>query len=109
MIQKYEADIRNHIKVEQQMKLHSDSVIDKLEEKEKECSGLEEEVTGFRSELGKVEAQFRIDLKAKDEEVSALKRALETKIDRVMALERESKELHTIVEQLKTEALPTLE
>ena len=36
MIQKYEADIRNHIKVEQQMKLHSDSVIDKLEDQEKE-------------------------------------------------------------------------
>ena len=41
MIQKFEADIRNHIKIEQQMKLHSDSVIDKLEDKEKECDKLE--------------------------------------------------------------------
>ena len=44
IIQKYEADIRNHIKVEQQMKLHSDSVIDKLEDKEKEYDQLEKQV-----------------------------------------------------------------
>ncbi len=44
MIQKYEADIRNHIKIEQQMKLHSDSVIDKLEDKEKECAKLEKRI-----------------------------------------------------------------
>ena len=40
MIQKLEADVRNHIKVEQQMKLHSDSVLDKLEDKEKEYDAL---------------------------------------------------------------------
>jgi hypothetical protein len=36
LIQKYEGDIRNHIRIEQQMKLHSDSVVSKLEDKEKE-------------------------------------------------------------------------
>ena len=36
LIQKYEGDIRNHIRIEQQMKLHSDSVLSKLEDKEKE-------------------------------------------------------------------------
>lgn len=35
LIQKYESDIRNHIRIEQQMKLHSDSVLNKLEDKEK--------------------------------------------------------------------------
>ena len=33
LIQKYEGDIRNHIRIEQQMKLHSDSVVSKHEKK----------------------------------------------------------------------------
>lgn len=40
LIQKYESDIRNHIRIEQQMKLHSDSVINKLEDKEKQYDKL---------------------------------------------------------------------
>ena len=43
----------------------------------------------------------RIDLKAKEEEASALKRALESKIDLVLTLEREKKELYQKYETLK--------
>ena len=32
MLQKYEAEVRNHIKIEQQLKLHIECVQDKLEE-----------------------------------------------------------------------------
>jgi chromosome segregation ATPase len=35
MLQKYEAEVRNHIKIEQQLKLHIECVQDKLEETEK--------------------------------------------------------------------------
>ena len=35
MLQKYEAEVRNHIKIEQQLKLHIECVQDKLEEQEK--------------------------------------------------------------------------
>lgn len=36
MLQKYEAEVRNHIKIEQQLKLHIECLQDKLEEAEKE-------------------------------------------------------------------------
>ena len=81
MIQKYEADIWNHIKIEQQMKLHSDSVIDKLEDKEKEVSKLEKKIKEYEQKLWEVEEHWKLESRAKDEENSALKRALENKID----------------------------
>ena len=36
MLQKYEAEVRNHIKIEQQLKLHIECVQDKLEDQEKQ-------------------------------------------------------------------------
>lgn len=35
MLQKYEAEVRNHIKIEQQLKLHIECVQDKLDDNEK--------------------------------------------------------------------------
>lgn len=35
MLQKYEAEVRNHIKIEQQLKLHIECLQDKLEDAEK--------------------------------------------------------------------------
>jgi hypothetical protein len=35
MLSKYEAEVRNHIKIEQQLKLHIECVQDKLDEQEK--------------------------------------------------------------------------
>lgn len=35
MLQKYEAEVRNHIKIEQQLKLHIEVLQDKLEDAEK--------------------------------------------------------------------------
>ena len=36
MLQKYEAEVRNHIKIEQQLKLHIECVQDKLDDIEKQ-------------------------------------------------------------------------
>lgn len=36
MLQKYEAEVRNHIKIEQQLKLHIEVLQDKLEDAEKQ-------------------------------------------------------------------------
>ena len=36
MLQKYEAEVRNHIKIEQQLKLHIECVQDKLDDSEKD-------------------------------------------------------------------------
>lgn len=35
MLQKYEAEVRNHIKIEQQLKLHIECVQDKFDDSEK--------------------------------------------------------------------------
>ncbi len=100
MIQKFEADIRNHIKIEQQMKLHSDSVIDKLEDKEKECDKLEKRLKDQEYKLQQLEENWRIEVKSREEENSALKRALENKIDSLISLEKQLREAQ---EQLKSD------
>lgn len=38
VLQKYEADIRNHIRVEQQLKIYTDSIQEAFDEKEKKMS-----------------------------------------------------------------------
>jgi predicted RNase H-like nuclease (RuvC/YqgF family) len=70
------------------MKLHSDSVIDKLEDKEKECEKLEKKVKEIDLKISQNENHWRIEIKSKEEENFALKRALENKIDALMLLEK---------------------
>lgn len=43
MLQQYEAEVRNHIKVEQQLKLHIEVLQDKIDDNEKERAQLEAE------------------------------------------------------------------
>lgn len=92
LIQKYENDIRNHIRIEQQMKLHSDSVISKLEDKEKQFDKtfmkFKETEDHLKSEVDK----FRLEMKVLKEENEALKNALEKKIDRMLNIEVKLKE-----------------
>ena len=55
-LQKYEAEVRNHIKIEQQLKLHIECVQDKLDDTEKivkKISGDREEVKEAKHELTK--------------------------------------------------------
>ncbi len=55
-LQKYEAEVRNHIKIEQQLKLHIECVQDKLDDTEKlvkKFSGDREEVKETKHELTK--------------------------------------------------------
>lgn len=44
VIQKFEGDIRKHIRIEQQMKLHSESLQQKIEDKEKEIDQIQAEM-----------------------------------------------------------------
>lgn len=98
MIQKYEGDIRNHIKVEQQMKLHSDSIIDRLEDKEKECDSLELQLEKLEKQVKLVQKNTRLELSSKEEEIAATKRALDNRVERVVALEQEVRSLASMVE-----------
>jgi DNA polymerase III delta prime subunit len=50
LIQKYEGDIRKHIRIEQQMKLHSESLQQKLEDKEKEITAIQKDLSSLKEE-----------------------------------------------------------
>ena len=99
LIQKYEGDIRNHIRIEQQMKLHSDSVINKLEDKEKQYDKLEDRIKNFKKEAEEV----KIEIKVIKEENDALKKALEAKIERVLNVERDLKDSNSKYDRLERE------
>lgn len=51
VIQKFEADIRKHIRIEQQMKLHSESLQQKIEDKDKEIDKIKIDMTKLRSDF----------------------------------------------------------
>ena len=99
LIQKYEGDIRNHIRIEQQMKLHSDSVVSKLEDKEKEYDKIMQKL----KEIKKKSEHSNIETKIIREENQALKKALEKKIEKVLNIERDLKEVSQKYESLKKE------
>ncbi len=82
VIQKYENDIRNHIRIEQQMKLHSDSVINKLEDKEKEFNRMILNMKDHQEIFKKEAESFKIEARIMREENEALKKALEKKIEK---------------------------
>ena len=92
LIQKYEGDIRNHIRIEQQMKLHSDSVLNKLEDKEKEYDKTRSRLKQQENVYKEAESKLRIEMKILKEENEALKKALEKKIERILTLESNVKE-----------------
>ena len=73
MLQKYEAEVRNHIKIEQQLKLHIECVQDKLEDQEKL---LKKEVESKEKEQGEKELElkrYKDLLSLREKEVSQLK------------------------------------
>ena len=103
LIQKYEGDIRNHIRIEQQMKLHSDSVLNKLEDKEKQYERM---IDKFRAQekLYTAEKQkLKMETKVVHEENQALKKALEKKIERVLNVEHELRDFQDKFEKVDKE------
>jgi len=105
LIQKYEGDIRNHIRIEQQMKLHSDSVINKLEDKEKEYDRMIANLKEHEKRFKKQASHFKIEAKIFKEENEALKKALEKKIEKILNVERDLKEANKNISVLEKEVL----
>ncbi|CAI2363536.1 unnamed protein product [Moneuplotes crassus] len=92
VIQKYENDIRNHIRIEQQMKLHSDSVLNKLEDKEKAFDKSCTKIKTLEERLKELEITMKCEAKVLKEENKALKKSLEQKIEQILSLEITLKE-----------------
>ena len=83
------------------MKLHSDSVLDKLEDKEKEYDKLREVTDNKQKRINDLGLEFQV----KEQESAALKWALEKKIDKVLTLEREVRELKSKVVKYQRESV----
>ena len=60
-LQQYEFEVRNHIKVEQQLKLHIEVLQDKIEEMEKER---ETQQKSHKSEIKELEKRVKADMEA---------------------------------------------
>eukprot|EP00826_Nyctotherus_ovalis_P019530 TRINITY_DN16036_c0_g1_i16.p1 TRINITY_DN16036_c0_g1~~TRINITY_DN16036_c0_g1_i16.p1 ORF type:complete len:251 (+),score=70.88 TRINITY_DN16036_c0_g1_i16:195-947(+) len=83
-IQKLEAETRMHIRLEQQLKLHIDSMQGRLEENEKIAKKLKFVIKNIQTEL--IEAKEQ--LIKKNLEVDSLKKSLNDKMLKLAALER---------------------
>ena len=73
-LQKYEAEVRNHIKIEQQLKLHIECVQDKLDDTEKLVKKFEserEQLNETKQEL----SRYKDLLKLREIEIEKLKRS----------------------------------
>ena len=83
------------------MKLHSDSVIEKLEDADREISKLIHDLKGVKIQMSEIRSEQKKKEKYLKEETNALKRALEAKIDGIERLEKKNKELGNLNSDLK--------
>eukprot|EP00826_Nyctotherus_ovalis_P049452 TRINITY_DN5986_c0_g1_i22.p2 TRINITY_DN5986_c0_g1~~TRINITY_DN5986_c0_g1_i22.p2 ORF type:complete len:154 (+),score=56.41 TRINITY_DN5986_c0_g1_i22:428-889(+) len=77
MVQSLEEEARNHIRIEQQLKLHIDSLQEKIEEKEK----TEEKLKAELHEKSEFASMLKEKLKECVSKYNKLKQALKTPID----------------------------
>ena len=100
MLQKYEAEVRNHIKIEQQLKLHIECVQDKLEEQEKLLRAELKQREGEKSENALELNRYKDLLSLREQEVESYKKLakehekqIENLNKKMVYLEKEKKEL----------------
>jgi hypothetical protein len=80
MLVKYEASVRNHIKIEQQLKLHIECVQDKLDENEKNMGKHNAERENEKTEQLQLLARQKEANTTRDNKIKQLQNALDAKI-----------------------------
>ena len=73
MLQKYEAEVRNHIKIEQQLKLHIECVQDKLDDSEKSKDKYKKEKKVLEEEGQKELNRYKDLLGLREKEIESLR------------------------------------
>ena len=73
MLQKLEADVRQHIRIEQQLKLHIESIQEKLEEDDKIIADFNSQKDRFKRERARMDEMLTI----REEEIDKLKEEVE--------------------------------
>ena len=89
VIQKYEGDIRKHIRIEQQMKLHSDALQQKIEDKEKEFAKIETKILQLNEEHQREKKLLNQIIENKDQEIKKAKKAINFQSKEIMDLENQ--------------------
>ncbi len=87
MLQKYEAEVRNHIKIEQQLKLHIECVQDKLDDSEKAREKMKIDLRKNDEDTHKDLQRYKDLLGLREKEVDSLK----NEYKRVLKLNEELK------------------
>lgn len=72
MLQKLEADVRQHIRIEQQLKLHIESIQEKIEEDEKVIEGYSHQRERFQRERARMDEMLTL----REKEINKLEKQL---------------------------------
>lgn len=97
MLQKLEADVRQHIRIEQQLKLHIESIQEKIEEDEKVIEQYQEEKDRFLRENKRMDEMLTI----RETEIDKLESNLKLLNNMVKVKESKIKELQENLDEAK--------
>lgn len=97
MLQKLEADVRQHIRIEQQLKLHIESIQEKLEEDDKIIEDFNTQKERFKRERARMDEMLII----REQEISALKQEVDELTERLNKKNSKYNELKQELEKAK--------
>jgi hypothetical protein len=87
VIQKFEGDIRKHIRIEQQMKLHSESLQQKIEDKEKEIDKINKGITTLKNDFISEKKLLNQIIEKQDKELQDKKKLIEMQSKEIIHLD----------------------
>lgn len=87
VIQKLEGDIRKHIRIEQQMKLHSESLQQKIEDKEKEIDKINKFIIQLKDDFSREKKVLNQIIESKDTELQEKKKLIEMQSKEMIPLD----------------------
>jgi hypothetical protein len=89
VIQKFEGDIRKHIRIEQQMKLHSESLQQKIEDKEKEIDKINKGITTLKNDFISEKKLLNKIIEKQDKELCDKKKLIEMQSKEIIHLDHD--------------------
>jgi hypothetical protein len=89
VIQKFEGDVRKHIRIEQQMKLHSESLQQKIEDKEKEIDKINKGITNLKDDFISEKKLLNQIIEKQDKELQDKKKLIEMQSKEIIHLDHD--------------------
>jgi hypothetical protein len=101
MIQKLEGDVRNHIRIEQQLKLHIESIQNKLEEIERSKDTHNKKYIDQIEQLKKEKRRMDELITIKENQLSAAEESIKNASSKIKSFEEEVLKSKNLEEKLK--------